>query len=94
MGDLEYTLNESKESLSTDEGVEINGDVVFDQLQIRVAADLPEQHKRRAVMHEIVHIILYHAGIVEQDESLVILLGFGLVELLRTNRSLVKYLLE
>lgn len=66
----------------------ICGDIDAQRCRIRVDAGLHPQIQRVTLWHEVLHGILYAAGIAEHDEQQIDALAHGLVLLLRDNPRL------
>jgi len=64
------------------------GDLDTMKCRIRINADMAPAAKRVTLWHEIVHGILFAAGITDHDEVLVDALGHGLTQVLRDNPAL------
>lgn len=64
------------------------------ETRIQVRQDKPKQFQRVVLAHEIVHAIFHNAGRNEQDEDDIDMVAFGLVEFLRRNSQIVRFLME
>jgi hypothetical protein len=64
------------------------GDIDTQKCRIRINADMADAIKRVTLWHEIVHGILFAAGIMEHDEQVIDAIGHGLVQVLRDNPQL------
>jgi hypothetical protein len=71
------------------EGGALMGDFNSNKARIRVNADDDEQVQVVTLWHEIVHGILYTAGIRDHDETLIDALAFGLVQVMRDNPEII-----
>jgi hypothetical protein len=67
----------------------LNGRVRYEKALIELEKELPEEVEPIAIVHEIIHAILEQAGINDVPESIVIALGYGLVQVLRDNPELI-----
>lgn len=67
----------------------LHGDISTIRCRIRIDADQDSQAKRVTLWHEIIHGILYGAGLREHDEQVVDALAHGIVQVLRDNPQLV-----
>jgi hypothetical protein len=69
----------------------LNGDVDFQACVIRIEQDAAAQIKAETLWHEAVHAILAQAGYEDHPESMVVALGYGLVQLVRDNPELIEF---
>lgn len=72
----------------------VNGNVLYQENEIRVEQDMTPTMKAAALWHESLHAILYHAGHTEHPEPVIIALGYALVQFVRDNPELVKFTQE
>lgn len=70
--------------------VHLNGHILHDKGQIKVASDLCTDVKIATIWHEALHGILTIAGCDDQPEKVIEILGYGLVSLIRDNPDLVR----
>ena len=68
----------------------LNGRVRYEKALIELEQELPAEVETIAIVHEIVHAVLEQAGIDDEPESIVVALGYGLVQVLRDNPELVE----
>lgn len=95
IGPVNYTVNEVLKLVGDDgdgHTTWLNGRVRYERALIEVDADLPEDVKRAAVLHEALHAIAEQAGIGDQPEPLIVAYGYGLTALFRDNPELVAYI--
>lgn len=87
IGGVDYEVNEV-DGLH-DGGVYLNGHVVFDDCKILINSDMAPFMKWVAIWHEILHALLYHAGIDDEEiEGAIRALGYGVTQVLRDNPEL------
>ncbi len=77
-----------------DENQNLAGEVNYSELRIRLDSRLPEPLRKSVLLHEALHALLYQAGRTEDNEQIVMALGYGITMLLRHNRAFATYLLE
>lgn len=97
IGPVEYAVKKKTDlhTVNTEgKKLYLNGHVSFDDLEIRIAHETPDQQKVCILWHEAVHAMLYHAGQDNDDEPKVLALGYALVQFVRDNPELVKLTLE
>ena len=97
IGPMRYDVTEKQDLHTVDEqGVKrfLHGHIVYDALEIRVNADQAAERKIVTLWHEAIHGLCANAGIDDEDEQVVIALGFGLVQLVRDNPELVRLTVE
>jgi hypothetical protein len=92
IGPVAYAVRE-RDDLHTVDGdgkkAWLNGQILYSEAEIRVAADQADVRKVITLWHEALHGILDQAGLDKHDEQAIIALGFGLVQLVRDNPALV-----
>jgi hypothetical protein len=82
---FEYELEVVKD-LKNDEGRELYGQILYDDGRISINERfLGTQHELYTIWHEILHGILTGAGRSDQDELLLEVLSYGIVNVLRDN---------
>lgn len=83
IGPIDYKVHET---------CDINDDGLFDMADqvILIQKRLKPQLKRQTLWHEILHGIMYQAGIKEHNERMVDAVAYGIVAALRDNPSLRK----
>lgn len=68
------------------------GTVSFTRLTIRVDESSPHRLKAATLWHEILHAALYQSGLEPEDEEqIVIALGYTLSQVIRDNPALIAY---
>jgi hypothetical protein len=77
------------ENLRSDEGVKLDGHIVYGRNEIRLEATLSEQAKWQVMLHEVVHGILSQAGQDMKDEA-VDALAYGVLGFVQGNQWEVK----
>lgn len=70
------------------------GECDHESLEIRIKKSLPEPHRVVTFVHELMHAMLAHSGIMEHDEQHINALSVRLVEVLRDNPDVVKSILD
>lgn len=72
------------------------GEIAFGKARIYIDSEQHDEVKRATLMHEIVHGILRQGGYYDEcdNEGLVNLLSFALVDLIRANPQLITYVQE
>lgn len=83
IGSVDYNVKEV-DGLHSD-GQNLYGLVTYGLCLIQIDSASSDTRKRNILIHEIVHAILFEAGIEEQDEDLVNRLGHVLAQVLRDN---------
>ena len=66
----------------------LHGHILFGQGEIRIHSDLNDERKMICIVHEALHAMVEQAGL-EESESVIIALGFGVVNFMRNNPSFV-----
>jgi len=87
VGGVHYEVREVPELMRK---YNLFGQVTYSDAVIEVERELPEERKEQVIIHELVHAMLFEAGIEEQDEDLVNRLGKVLHQVLRDNPNLLK----
>lgn len=72
----------------------LNGRVRYEKALIELEQELPAEVEPIALVHETIHAILEQAGINDETESIVIALGYGLVQVMRDNPELIRLVTE
>jgi len=75
-----------------EDGGNLYGQITYADAMIRIDIQHDPQRQGAALIHEVLHGILEHAGLDETDEQVVIVLGNGLFDFLRKNPKVVDYL--
>lgn len=70
------------------------GWIRFNASEILIEEELGPQARYAVLWHEIVHGILNHAGIDDNDEKWVSAMGYGIIQVLRDNPALIQMLGE
>ena len=83
VGSVDYTIKEV-DGLH-DGGQELLGWVTYHDNLIRLDSSASEIRKQNTLVHELVHAMLYEAGIEDQDEDMVTRLSHVLHGVLRDN---------
>lgn len=66
-----------------------NGRLFYNKATIELSDDIAPDVLPVALWHEALHALLYQAGIVEHDETIVHALAYGIVQVMRDNQLLV-----
>lgn len=74
--------------------VYLNGHILYSSAEIRLSGELTGDLQRVTMWHEIVHGILEQAGVDDHPETIIRLLGFGLVQIIRDNPELIQWTRE
>jgi predicted heme/steroid binding protein len=93
IGPVNYTVREMNDLHTVnDDGkkLELHGHILWSEAEIRVANDQVDDVKVATIWHEAVHGLLHNAGQDDHPESMVIALGYGLVQLIRDNPQLIE----
>ncbi|PFJ15034.1 ImmA/IrrE family metallo-endopeptidase [Bacillus cereus] len=61
------------------------GQIIYDDLVIKIDADLPPDRMEETFVHELLHGIFYEAGYEEQDEDMINRVGKVLFQVWRDN---------
>ena len=87
IGGLVFTIRQSEEDNALLEAGEANGEISYNDLEIRIKTTLPYEYKSAALCHEIIHGILYESRFPgdPNDESVVLPLGSLFYNFLRDN---------
>lgn len=86
IGGVDYVVVE--DSLLHD--MQMVGQIRFLRCEIALAPGLHPEARKQALLHEIVHGLLTHAGIREQGENVVDAVAHGLMQVVRDNPQLFK----
>lgn len=82
VGSVDYTVNVVK---GIGDKYNLFGQVVYGDTSVDIDAALSEQRQHNVLVHELVHAMMFEAGIEDQDEDLVNRLGHVLHGVLRDN---------
>jgi len=74
--------------LKSRDDTKLNGWIKYDPSKILLNKKLGKQNRRVVLWHEILHAILEQAGFQEHDETQLIALSYGIVQVLRDNPDL------
>lgn len=92
IGPIVYDVSEKPRLIGADNqggSVWLNGNIKYSESKVLIEAELGNDMKIAALWHEALHGVLYHAGQGEHPESIIIALGYGLVQLIRENPELI-----
>jgi hypothetical protein len=89
IGGTDYALSEIADLRDGD--LDLNGHITYNDQTINIEAKMSPHVKWLTVWHEVLHGILSHAGIDEQDEQTVLALGYGITQVLRDNEWLREF---
>lgn len=81
VGPITYTIEERDERDSF-------GEVLYGPCKLYLKRSLVSASKRMTLWHEVIHIILVHAGYRDQDEKLIEVLASGIMQVLQDNPAL------
>lgn len=87
IGPVAYTVNQV-ERLYSDDHRPLMGQIDPSALRIKLNAEQASAMKTVTLWHELVHAVLFNAGITEHDERLVDAIAFGVADALRQNPAL------
>lgn len=94
IGPISYQIKHVEDLHTTEEDgkkyIGLNGHILYNSATIKVEENLTEDMKIAVVWHEVLHGLLEQAGIDEHPEKVIVVLGYGLVRLLRDNPELIK----
>jgi len=76
------------------ESKRISGNCTYGQREIAIDPSIHEEEKKGVMMHEIVHSILYQAGILDHNEATLDVLAYGFLSIVRGNKDLIRWLEE
>lgn len=82
IGGVNYKVAEVK-GLAKEHG--ILGQILYDELLIKIDADLPQDRKEETFIHEVLHGVFFEAGYTEQDEDMINRVGKVLYQVLKEN---------
>lgn len=68
----------------------LNGHILYDSATIKVDSALADDMQIAVIWHEVLHGLLDQAAMDEHPEQAIVVLGYGLVRLLRDNPALVQ----
>ena len=71
-----------------------DGAVRYGECEILIDAVLSKQSAVTTLLHEILHAILTHGGVQDQDEQTLELLSYGLYGFIKENPGLVKEIMD
>ena len=93
IGGIDYDYTEVEDLGETEDGETI-GNISYRDAEIQIKAGLKPQVKAVTVLHEVIHGIMAHGGALEQDESFIDMLAYGLHQVLKDNPTLVRLINE
>lgn len=99
IGIITYVVRDVHNLLGTNgdgKTVWCNGKIKFDEAEIHIEKDLPDQVKIVAYLHEAMHAILEQGGMPaeDHDERYIVALSYGVIALLRANPALAELILK
>ena len=71
-----------------DKDVDLSGHIKYGSSEILIDSELDKFSTRQVLWHEVVHGILTHAGIRDEDEKLVDILSYGIIQVLEDNKEI------
>ena len=74
--------------LKGSKGEDLSGHIKYGSSEILLDNELDAYSTRQVLWHEVLHGILTHAGISGEDEKLVDLLSYGIIQVLEDNKML------
>ena len=83
IGGTDYTVIERKDLRDGNTG--LNGQIVYNDAEIRIEDDMTPHVKWVTLWHEALHGLLEHAGMGDHKEELILALGYGVTQALRDN---------
>ena len=83
IGGIDYTVVERKDLRDGNTG--LNGHILYNDCEIRVEEEMTPLVKWVTVWHAALPGLREHAGIGDDEEKLVIALGYGVTQVLRDN---------
>lgn len=86
IGGVSYELEEV-ERLAKEH--DVLGQILYDDLKIKLDANLPDDRKEETLIHEITHGVFYEAGYEEQDEGMINRVGKVLYQVIKDNPNLL-----
>lgn len=82
IGGVNYKVIKVK-GLAKEHGV--IGQILYDDLIIKIDADLPVDRQEETFIHEMLHGVFFEAGYTEQDEDMINRIGKVLYQVLKDN---------
>ncbi|MDR4987175.1 ImmA/IrrE family metallo-endopeptidase [Bacillus cereus] len=82
IGGVNYKVQVVK-GLAKEHGV--LGQILYDDLIIKIDADLPRERTNETLIHEVLHGIFFEAGYEEQDEDMINRVGKVLYQVIQDN---------
>lgn len=82
IGGVKYKVVQVK-GLAREHG--LMGHILYDELLIKIDADLPQDRKEETFIHEVLHGVFFEAGYTEQDEDMINRVGKVLCQVLKEN---------
>ena len=74
------------------ESKRISGHCSYSQREIAIDPSVHEEEKKGVLLHEIIHSILYQAGITNTEEETIDVLAYGFLSIIRGNKDLIRWL--
>lgn len=76
------------------ESITHKGLASYSDRKISIEPTVHEEDKKSTILHELIHCILYQAGIHNHDEIMLDVLANGFLNLIRGNKDLIRWLEE
>lgn len=93
IGDVVYKILEVGNLKRAEDGAYLYGHIQHDKQAIELNAELADTTKKIALIHEIIHAMLFQGGLMLDDaieEQVCIRLSFALLDLFRKNMQLIE----
>ena len=83
-----FSIRRQGELKNTDGIEELDGRIIYSSSEILLEDRLDTFSTRQVLWHEVIHGILTQAGIRNEDEKLVDLLSYGIIQVLEDNKEI------
>lgn len=91
---VDVIIGDDVKRFRTDSGSILNGYADYTNAEIGVNRDTLDKCDHVVLWHEVIHFLLYQAGITDHSESMVVALGYAVAQAVRDNPDLVKFTAE
>ena len=89
VGPLHYDVVRRPVPITEGESGNVFGRVVHEESKILVANNLSKENEMLTILHEVLHALMFHCGIKDQDETFVETASGFLFDLIRDNPKFV-----
>lgn len=93
IGSITYKVMYHDQLLDEDDNP-LNGQIDFDELIIHMDKSLKKELNKVILIHECIHGILNNAGQEDHDEQYINIISYGIMDLIKNNKSFIRYLMD